>query len=70
MMTLFYIILYFVLGFIVATIKKAYDETYDYANVSLNGYYALLGMLWLPIAVLWVTTFSLGFIYELYKSKL
>lgn len=68
MMTIFWILMYFVCGFMFAYLVKAYHS--HIGKLSTNKYYAILGMLWLPYILLWVFLFAIISIYELFKAKL
>lgn len=68
MMTIFWILMYFVWGFMFAYLVKAYHS--HTGKLSTNNYYAILGMVWLPYTLLWVFLFCIIGIYELFKAKL
>lgn len=66
---IFYIFMYFVIGFGFAKFKKYYDELYSPEKISIVNY-PMLGMVWLPYSVGMLCISVVAFVYEIYKAKL
>lgn len=64
-----YVILYFVLGFVIAKFKKFYDTTNNISNHDKLSY-ATFGLVWLPYLALKGSIFAIAFIHGVFKEKL
>lgn len=66
---IFYVLMYFAIGFGFAKFKKYYDDLYNPEKISTTNY-PLLGLVWLPYVGYWVIFYVISYVYEFYKSKL
>lgn len=66
---IFYVLMYFVIGFGFAKFMKYYDELYNPEKLSTTNY-PVLGLVWLLWLATWAIFYIVSTVYAFYKDKL
>lgn len=66
---IFYVFMYFVIGFGFAKFMKYYDGLYNPEKLSTTNY-PILGLVWLLWLITWVIFYVISTVYGFYKDKI